>query len=95
MWGCADNQIGTAGVESILGALSSGKCAVTTLLLSGARLAPLCLPTRPLPAARLPRLGAAAAAHRCGVGVCLSLQGMRMLETLCNFPFHEYSTEYC
>jgi len=76
--GCADNRIGDAGAGSIAGGLASGKCPVTTLVLSGARLAPLCLPTRSLPASRLPRLGAAAAAHRCGVGVCLSLQGMRM-----------------
>ena len=78
MRGCADNQIGDAGAGSVAGALASGKCPVTTLALNGARLAPLCLPTRSLPASRLPRLGAAAAAHRCGVGVCLSLQGMRM-----------------
>ena len=78
MPGGADNQIGDAGAGSIAGGLSSGKCVVTSLGLSGAWLAPLCLPTRSLPVARLPRLGAAAAGHRCGVGVCLSLQGMRM-----------------
>ena len=78
MRGCAGNQIGDAGAGSIAGGLSSGKSAVTKLWLTGAWLAPLCLPTRSLPASRLPRLGAAAAAHRCGVGVCLSLQGMRM-----------------
>ena len=78
MRGCADNQIGDAGAGSIAGGLSSGKCALTALYLNRAWLAPLCLPTRSLPASRLPRLGAAAAAHRCGVGVCLSLQGMRM-----------------
>ena len=78
MRGGAGNQIGDAGAGSIAGGLASGKSAVTVLGLSGARLAPLCLPTRSLPASRLPRLGAAAAVHRCGVGVCLSLQGMRM-----------------
>ena len=78
MWGCAGNQIGDAGAGSIAGGLASGKSAVTVLELGCAWLAPLCLPTRSLPASRLPRLGAAAAAHRCGVGVCLSVQGMRM-----------------
>ena len=78
MRGCAGNQIGDAGAGSIAGGLASGKCTVTDLFLNRAWLAPLCLPTRSLPASRLPRLGAAAAAHRCGVGVCLSLQGMRM-----------------
>ena len=78
MRGCADNQIGDAGAGSIAGGLSSGKCTVTSLVLNSAWLAPVCLPTRSLPASRLPRLGAAAAAHRCGVGVCLSLQGMRI-----------------
>ena len=78
MRGCAANQIGDAGAGSIAGGLSSGKCAVTEIGLSRAWLAPLCLPTRSLPASRLPRLGAAAGVHRCGVGVCLSLQGMRM-----------------
>ena len=76
--GCTGNRIGDAGAGSIAGGLASGKCTVTSLGLGSAWLAPLCLPTRPLPASRLPRLGAAAAAHRCGVGVCLSLQGMRM-----------------
>ena len=78
MRGSADNRIGDAGAGSIAGGLASGKSAVTALYLQRAWLAPLCLPTRSLPASRLPRLGAAAAAHRCGVGVCLSLQGMRM-----------------
>ena len=47
MRGGAGNQIGTAGVESILGALSSGKCAVTYLCLSGERLATSASPRQP------------------------------------------------
>jgi len=74
--GCADNQIGDAGAGSIAGGLASGKSAVTHLRLNSARLAPLCLPTRSLPASLLPRLGAAAAVHWCGVGRVCSQRSM-------------------
>ena len=64
----AGNQIGDVGATALAEALGSGKCAVTTLLLGGARLAP------PLPphsaAAGLPpaqaRGGRCCAPVRCG-----------------------------